>query len=391
MSTSTRAFAATLSRADVDGILCAVPENILCLTGYWPSTGDSVLFYPTEGNPCLIIPSVDQSFVPDTANLEVREYLIEGEDILFANTRSKLLRLLKSLIADRGFSGSRLGVEKSFETVAGSFRGSEANVPGEPFFKGLAEYNPEVVWFDASPLLKRWRQIKTPAQVESIKRCHKIAAHAFAKGKALVRPGTSEIEIASAIESGFQEFGVGYPGVRRARGFAFAMSGPVNAANAWLPANFSTKRRLEEGDLVLIEFNGYADGYWSDLSRTYVVGKPDQRQRDLENSMLNILNSVIAEIKPDANGKLLDRRARSLMKEHGLESYFPHYIGHGVGLAFHESPILSEAFETTLEAGMVLAIEPGIYIPDYGGIRFEQNVAVTATDVEILSDFDIGL
>jgi Xaa-Pro aminopeptidase len=74
-----------------------------------------------------------------------------------------------------------------------------------------------------------------------------------------------------------------------------------------------------------------------------------------------------------------------------LESYFPHYIGHGVGLAFHESPILSEGFETTLEAGMVLAIEPGIYIPDYGGIRFEQNVAVTATDVEILSDFDIGL
>lgn len=391
MSKPARTFVETLIEGALDGVVCTLPENILCITGYWPSTGDSLLFCPTEGEPCLIIPSVDRAFVTDTENLEVREYHIEQEDILFANTRTKVLSLLKGLLADRGSARSRIGVERSFETVAGSFRGSEANTPGEPFFKGLEEYNPEVVWVDASSLLKNWRQIKTPRQLDAIKRCHSIAAHAFANGRALIRPGAREIEIASAIESSFQEFGVGHQGVRRARGFAFAMSGPVNAANAWLPANFSTDRRLEEGDLVLIEFNGYADGYWSDLSRTYVVGEPDQRQRELEASMKEILNSVIAEIKPGAKGKFLDRKARSLMKEHGLESFFPHYIGHGVGLAFHESPILSEGFETTLEAGMVLAIEPGIYIPDYGGMRFEHNVAVTPTGTQILSDFDTGL
>ena len=391
MSKPARTFVETLIEGALDGVVCTLPENILCITGYWPSTGDSLLFCPTEGEPCLIIPSVDRAFVTDTEKLEVREYHIEQEDILFANTRTKVLSLLKGLFADRGSARNRIGVERSFETVAGSFRGSEANTPGEPFFKGLEEYNPEVVWVDASSLLKNWRQIKTPRQLDAIKRCHSIAAHAFANGRALIRPGAREIEIASAIESSFQEFGVGHKGVRRARGFAFAMSGPVNAANAWLPANFSTDRRLEKGDLVLIEFNGYADGYWSDLSRTYVVGEPDQRQRQLEASMKEILNSVIAEIKPGAKGKFLDRKARSLMKEHSLEAFFPHYIGHGVGLAFHESPILSEGFEATVEAGMILAIEPGIYIPDFGGIRFEQNVAVTPTDVQILSDFDTGL
>jgi Xaa-Pro dipeptidase len=380
-----------LAKEGLDGIVCILPENILCLTGYWPSTGDSLLFYPVVGQLCLIIPSVDEPFVKTASELEVIEYEIEKDDILLANTRQRLHALLKKLLTNRGLDAGRLGVEKSFETIAGSFRGSEANVPAQPFFKGLEEHHSNIAWIDASALLKKWRQIKTTAQIQAIRRCHAIAREAFAKGRELIRPGIKEIEVSSAIESRFQEFGVGFEGVRRARGFAFAMSGPVNASNAWLPANFSTDRRLEKGDLVLIEFNGYADGYWSDLSRTFVVGEPDERQRTLQRSMRAILDSVIAEIKPGVEGKSLDRKARSLMKDHGLESYFPHYIGHGVGLAFHESPILSEGFESIIESGMVLAIEPGIYIPEYGGIRFEQNVAVADTGCDVLSDFSLEL
>jgi Xaa-Pro dipeptidase len=391
MSDSGDPFGKPMVDNGLDGIVSTLPENILFLTGYWPSTADSVLLYPTTGKPCLIIPSVDRSFVPNGQDIEVREYDIDQQDILFSKTRSKVLSLVKSLIADRSLSKSRLGVEKSFETVAGSFRGSEASIPALPFFKGLEEQNPEIIWIDASPLLKKWRQIKTSAQIKALKHCHEIAAHAFAEGKAHIRPGMREIEVASAIESAFQEFGVGYKEVRRARGFAFAMSGPVNAANGWLPANFSTDRRLKKGDLVLIEFNGFADGYWSDLSRTYVVDEPDERQTQLGKSIEMILNSVIAEIKPGIEGKSLDRRARVLMKKNDLEPYFPHYIGHGVGFAFHESPILSEGFESTLEAGMVLAIEPGIYIPGYGGIRIEQNVVVNETNAEVLSNFETGL
>jgi Xaa-Pro aminopeptidase len=349
------------------------------------------LLYPTTGKPCLIIPSVDRSFVPNVHDIEVREYDIDQADILFSKTRTRVLGIVTSLIADRGLSKSRLGVEKSFETVAGSFRGSEANIPGLAFFDGLEEQCTGIRWIDASPLLKKWRQIKTPFQLEAIKKCHEIAAHAFSEGKARIQPGAREIEVAAAIEGAFQEFGVGYKEVRRARGFAFAMSGPVNAANAWLPANFSTGRRLEKGDLLLIEFNGFADGYWSDLSRTYVVGEPDKRQIQLGKSIEMILNSVIAEIKPGIEGKSLDKRARALMKEHDLETYFPHYIGHGVGFAFHESPILSEGFESTLEEGMVLAIEPGIYIPGYGGIRIEQNIVVTNTNAEVISNFETGI
>jgi Xaa-Pro aminopeptidase len=381
----------TLQKAELDGIVCSLPENILFLTGYWPSTGDSVLVYPVEGDPSLIIPSVDRPFVPIDKHLDLTEYDIDTDDILFARTRSRLLSLIRGVLADRGLTKGRLGVEASFETVAGSFRGSEANVPGRPFFQGLEAQFSETRWADASSVIKEIRQIKTPEQLTGIRRCHEIAARAFVAGKERAQAGVREIEVASAIESAFQEYGIGYAGVRRARGYAFAMSGPVNAANAWLPANFSTERRLEEGDLVLVEFNGYADGYWSDLSRTFVVGKPDERQTQLAASVERVLDSVIAEIKPGIEGRTLDRKARALMGEEGLGPYFPHYIGHGVGLAFHESPILSDGFDATLSKGMVLAIEPGVYIPNYGGLRIEQNVAVTETGVEVLSEFDTKL
>jgi len=381
----------TLQKAGLDGIVCSLPENILFLTGYWPSTGDSVLVYPVVGNPSLIIPSVDRAFVPIDRQLDVREYNIDTDDILFARTRSKLLSLIKGVLADRGLTKGRLGVEASFETVAGSFRGSEANVPGRPFFQGLEAQFSETRWEDASSVIKDIRQIKTPEQLVAIRRCHEIAAHAFALGKMRAQPGVREIEMASAIESAFQEYGVGYAGVRRARGYAFVMSGPINAANAWLPANFSTERRLEAGDLVLVEFNGYADGYWADLSRTYVVGEPSERQEQLATSVQRVLDSVIAEIRPGVEGRALDQKARALMAEEGLGAYFPHYIGHGVGFAFHESPILSDGFDARLREGMVLAIEPGVYIPDYGGLRIEQNVAVTETGAKVFSDFDTRL
>src|SRR5262249_62064215 len=123
----------SLQKGELDGIVCSLPENILFLTGYWPSTGDSVLVYPGEGKPCLIIPSVDRPFVPSDAQLDIREYDIDTSDILFARTRTKLLSLTKGAMADRGLTKARLGVEASFETIAGSFRGSEANVPGRPF------------------------------------------------------------------------------------------------------------------------------------------------------------------------------------------------------------------------------------------------------------------
>jgi Xaa-Pro dipeptidase len=380
-----------LQKAELDGIVCSLPENILFLTGYWPSTGDSLLLYPAEGNPCLIIPSVDRPFVPSDEQLDVREYDIDTEDILFARTRTKLLSLIKQAMADRRLGKTRLGIEASFETVAGSFRGSEVNVPGRPFFQELEGQFPEARWVDASTLLKESRQIKTPEQIALIRRCHEIAAHAFALGKKRAQPGVREIEVASTIESAFQEYGVGYAGVQRARGYAFVMSGRVNAANAWLPANFSTGRCLESGDLVLVEFNGYADGYWADLSRTFVVGEPNERQAQLKASVRRVLDSVIAEITPGTKGSALDQKARSLMEEESLADYFPHYIGHGVGLAFHEPPILSKGFDVTLREGMVLAIEPGVYLPNFGGLRIEQNVAVTQAKAEVLSDFDTEL
>src|SRR5260370_21157967 len=100
------------------------------------------------------------------------------------------------------------------------------------------------------------------------------------------------------MESAFQERGISVEAAGRARGYAFVMSGPVNSANAWLPANFSTRRALQEGDLVLIEFNGFPDGYWTDLSRTIVIGQPSKRQQQIIQAVTEVLETAVRAVKP---------------------------------------------------------------------------------------------
>src|SRR5260370_31277191 len=107
------------------------------------------------------------------------------------------------------------------------------------------------------------------------------------------------------MESAFQERGISVEAAGRARGYAFVMSGPVNSANAWLPANFSTRRALQEGDLVLIEFNGFADGYWTDLSRTFVIGEPSDAQHPIIQAVTEALRTVVRAVKTHAPARTI--------------------------------------------------------------------------------------
>jgi Xaa-Pro aminopeptidase len=166
------------------------------------------------------------------------------------------------------------------------------------------------------------------------------------------------------------------------------MSGPVNSGNAWLPANFSTDRVLQDGDLVLIEFNGFADGFWTDLSRTLVIGRPNNRQKEMISSVTEALETVVEALKPGITLGSVDCLARASFRSRGVEEYFMHYTGHGVGFAFHEPPILRPDSSVLLEPGMVLAIEPGLYIEGVGGVRIEENVLITLDGAELLSTFD---
>ena len=376
----------SLAGAELDGLLCFLPENILFLSGYWPSTGDSAVVVTRRGQKALVLPSVDRPFVPKDWNGLLVCYDIDPTDLQAGSPREKVVQALGVALQEFSLGGGRLGCELTFETVAGSFRGSEANVPGRDLYVALAKQLPRLTMQDGSDLIRALRRLKTPMEIEAFKRCNRIADYAFSQVREAARPGVTEIELAAIMESAFQEHGLCVEAASRARGYAFVMSGPANSANAWLPANFSTRRALQKGDFVLIEFNGFADGYWADLSRTFVIGDPSERQQQMIQAVSEVLETVVCAVKPNVTAGSLDALARNGFRSFGLEQNFMHYIGHAVGFAFHEQPILKTDSDVLLEPGMLLAIEPGLYIDGVGGIRIEDNVIVTNVGAECLSN-----
>ncbi|MBW2122101.1 MAG: aminopeptidase P family protein [Deltaproteobacteria bacterium] len=364
-----------LKRAGVDGLVCFLPENVLFLSGYWPNTGRSSVVYPVEGEPVLIVPWPDLEFIPSGWNGETLEYGVGLDD---QAPDQQVAALLKGVFEKRGLLGSRIGCERSFEVLAGTHIGGEVTVPGPPLFGLLEETMPGVVFECQTALIRELRMRKTPGEIEAMKVCQDIVAYALKEAKSRLHEGMKETEVAAIIESAIMTHGVGHRGVRRARGFAFVVSGPRSrGVYAWGPYNVSTERVLRKGDLVLIELDAYADGYWADLTRTFVVGGPEERQREIMAVVVETLEKVVESLKPGMKASQVGELARGLIRDAGYGDCFPHNIGHGVGFAFHEMPYLRPTSDTVLEAGMVLAIEPGIYVQDWGGIRVEDNVVIT--------------
>lgn len=379
----------SLKTAEVDGLVCFLPENVLFLSGYWPNTGRSAIFYPVEGEPVLIVPAPDVRFIPSSWKGKVLDYGVGLDD---QAPDQQVARLLKASFDKRGMLGSRVGCERSFESLAGTHIGGEVTVPGPRLFSLLEAAMPGVAFDCQTRLIRELRMCKTPQEIEAIRVCHDIVGYAMGEAKARLREGMKETEVAAIIESAIMTYGVGHAGVKRARGFAFVVSGPSSGGvYAWGPYNISTDRVLERGDLVLIELDAYADGYWSDITRTFVVGVPDEKQQDIMAVVVETLEKVVKALEPGMKASAIGELARNLIRDAGYGDYFPHNIGHGVGFAFHEMPYLLPTSDSILKSGMTLAIEPGIYIPDWGGIRVEDNIVITEEGkTEYLSNFERG-
>jgi Xaa-Pro aminopeptidase len=241
----------------------------------------------------------------------------------------------------------------------------------------------------ASELLAELAAVKTPAEVARIRLSCKIAAKAFEQGFANVSAGHVESEVAAGYRSGFSMLGMNEAGVLRADGFAWCMSGP-NSAEAGAAFAYSRNRRLQMGDMVLIHANSYADGYWTDITRTQVLGEPSPKQRDIFSAIAKARAEAFGAIRPGVRAADVDRKARKVLRKHGFEKEFPHSLGHGVGFAAisaNARPRIHPASDEILETGMTFNIEPSIYIQGYGGARHCDMVAVSQNGMELLTDF----
>lgn len=161
----------------------------------------------------------------------------------------------------------------------------------------------------------------------------------------------------------------------------------AGGANAWRPFCVSSGHRLREGEPVLVELDAVTNGYFIDITRTFFVGEPDAKVRAIFDAVQAATNAAIDAARPGVRAADLDAIARRTIADAGFGAYFPHQLGHGIGLQFHEPPTLHPASDDVLEAGMTCAVEPGVYLPGFGGIRLEENIVVTERGGEKITPY----
>ncbi|MCR4338221.1 MAG: Xaa-Pro peptidase family protein [Candidatus Omnitrophica bacterium] len=224
-------------------------------------------------------------------------------------------------------------------------------------------------------LIEELREIKEPSEVQQIRECLKIHFKAYSYLKGIVRPGISEKAILTKLEGHVksQNVGFSFPSI--------IASGP----HSCFPHAKVTSRKLQKNEPVLIDMGIDIHGYKSDLTRMFFLGRIPPRIREVEQFVKDAQEEAIKKIKPGVIAADVDRAARQYLEKHGVAQYFSHSLGHGVGLDIHEAPRLSQYNTSPLKEGMVITVEPAVYIPNQFGIRIEDMVLVTAKGCEVLS------
>lgn len=216
--------------------------------------------------------------------------------------------------------------------------------------------------------------IKDETELGLMRRAAEIADQAFAEVLPLVKPGVAERDLAAELEYRMKRLGAEGPAFETIVASGFRSS---------LPHGRASEKRIEHGDFVTFDFGAIYRGYCSDMTRTVVVGEPTEKQREIYGIVLEAQRRGVAACRAGITGKELDAVCRSYIAEKGYGEAFGHGTGHGVGRFIHEGPKVSLRGENDrLEAGMVVTIEPGIYLPGWGGVRIEDMVLVTETGCE---------
>jgi Xaa-Pro dipeptidase len=378
-----------LSEAGLAGLIVRLTENVLYLTGFWPAAGFSLAVVPAQGEPALIVPATEWENSSVSWVREIWPYSPGRLDRL-SSLYDEMTPAITTILQERGLAAGSIGYEGSFELVASSHWAGETRVPAEPLTRWLHTVAPQLNLQDATGLLQRCREVKSAQEIEQISLACQAAELGLAAAKSALRPGMTEVELASLIESTIHTAGTGFKGIERVRGYATVMSGPLSE---FAQRHFcvSSARAFESGDLVLIELGTCADGYWSDLTRVFTVGQPDPRQTDIHAIVLQAQQAAIEKMRPDVPVGAVYQAAYQVIEAAGYGAYFPHILGHGIGLAWHEPPFLHPLSDHILQPGEVYTIEPGIYLPGWGGIRLEDVVVVTESGGRLLSSFSPDL
>lgn len=334
----------SLEKLKLDGIIIDRRENIYYLSGF--TGGEDARLLVTDQDTMLF---TDSRYTEQAARESPQWTLIQEKPPLGQALRERA-RLLE-----------RVGIE---DTV--SYR----------VFQEFKEELGEAIT-PVSNVVEELRVIKEPEELDYLRKAAAIGSEVFSELLAQMHAGMTEREVANMIISGLRQ-----KGAEKESFDPIAVSGP----NAALPHGMPGDRLLQKGDMLTLDYGGFYRGYASDMTRTVAVGEADQRLRDLYARLLEAQQYGVEQVKAGVTCADVDRMVRERLRAYDLDQFFAHGTGHGLGLEVHESPNVSSRSQWTLQEGMVITIEPGVYIPGWGGIRIEDSVIVKGYGCEIITN-----
>lgn len=379
-----------LRKNNWDVVICALPMNVLLFSGYWPVIGTGVAVASSDGKISLLVPDDEEDLANRGWADEVRTFKSGSLDRLMTTAeaiRAPLRELGQSLSAEP----VRVGFEGRETSEPASYAGM--HVYGGTMHQLLQKSFNIATLAPADAVLADLRACKTEFELSQIRvACH-FAGEAFRHGFEQLKTGMSEVEIAAAFREPLSTSLIDLPNLQRADGFMWCMSGANSALASGAYAR-SRAKRIESGDLVLVHCNSYADGHWTDITRTYFVGKLEERPKQMYEAVFAAREAALAAIRPGARAADIDKAARDVLKDRGFGPQFKHSTGHGVGFSAIDAnakPRIHPKSEETLEIGMVFNVEPAVYLDGYGGIRQCDMVLVTDSGAEVLTPFQCGV
>ncbi len=340
-------FQLTLDDERLDGFVVTHPANLRYLCGY------------TGSNGLLLFLAGSRVFFTDGRYTQQAREEVRGARIAIAkgpllNEAVKLFGRLKS--ADLGFEADHTTVVAATD------------------MRKLARK--KVAWKPASGLIMRQRMRKDADELRIIREAVKLGATVYEQALPSIRPGIRESEVAGRLEFAAREAG--------ADGMSFDTIVAAGKRSA-LPHGRASSQSIPKRGFVVVDSGVVLNGYCSDMTRTVHVGPVSREERRWYQAVLAAQLAGIAAVRPGATAGDVDHAAREVLRKARLDKFFTHSTGHGVGLEIHEPPRLGKQQEERLEPGMVITIEPGVYVPDKGGIRIEDMVVVTARGCQVLT------
>ncbi|MCJ7839733.1 Xaa-Pro peptidase family protein [Lederbergia sp. NSJ-179] len=361
MSNRLTKLSAWLTKENIEAALITSPDNIFYLTGFRSEPHERLLALVAfqEKEPFIICPAMEKADARNSGwEYEIIGYQDTDQPWDFMEQR------IKARIPD---------------IQQGAIEKNHLNVQR---YEELITRFPGIILQDAEPILNELRMLKTAEEMASIRKACELADFAVEVGVSEIAEGKTELDLIATIEYEVKKKGVS--------GMSFDTM-VLTGVNAASPHGTPGISRIKKGDFVLFDLGVIYEGYCSDITRTVAFGDISSEQQKIYETVLSAQEAAVNAVKPGVLAKDLDRIARTHIQNAGYGEFFPHRLGHGLGISIHEYPSITATNPLNMAAGMVFTIEPGIYVPDVAGVRIEDDVFVTENGVEVLTKYPKSL